>query len=281
MSSSAEARRCGFCGSIGWQNCLVTGKKQGISPIQPFSAQIRFQNIYEFSGLQDEFPTQRSRELIRDDRELISGRREGAGNWLKNQSARRDEALIPRCRLNGARAVTFYRNDLVAPIERSFWDFSQLIRSVQLCLYDGTVPLYGPLINLVSPESEFRTRTCSRGPTSMTRSSRNSCPIEYFGASELMTNEEHQPAPELPRNKAPMHPTRVHLMIVFIDIPPHNRILFCILRAIFVVYLVDIEMMSHIKPSSALGKLIRNRQNMTVPNTMIRPMSVNSKNTSG
>jgi hypothetical protein len=38
--------------------------------------------------LRDEFPAQKNRELIRDNRELA-----------KNRSARRDEALVPRCRL--------------------------------------------------------------------------------------------------------------------------------------------------------------------------------------
>ena len=49
----------------------LTGKKQGISPIQPFSPNIRVENICEFSSLQDQFPARRNRELNRDNRELI------------------------------------------------------------------------------------------------------------------------------------------------------------------------------------------------------------------
>jgi len=59
---------------------LLTGKKQGISPIQPFSVKIRLENICEYSYLRDEFPARQNRELIRDNMEAIPPYQAGTGN---------------------------------------------------------------------------------------------------------------------------------------------------------------------------------------------------------
>jgi hypothetical protein len=58
----------GFRGSIVWQSSLLTGKKTGISAIQPSS---RLENISDFSSVQFEFPARQNRELNRDNRASI------------------------------------------------------------------------------------------------------------------------------------------------------------------------------------------------------------------
>jgi hypothetical protein len=62
------------------------GKKQGISPIQPFSAKIRHENICDFSSLQNEFPARVNRESIRDNRELFPrfGLEQGIGKTRRS-----------------------------------------------------------------------------------------------------------------------------------------------------------------------------------------------------
>ena len=90
-----------------WPNSLPQGKTQGISPIQPFSAKISLENICEFSSLQMNSLHGQRRELIRANRELIqpqlginSAYQDLSRELAQNRSARRDEALVPRCRLS-------------------------------------------------------------------------------------------------------------------------------------------------------------------------------------
>jgi len=49
--------------------------------------------------LQDEFPAQQNRELIRDNRELIPPYQAGTGNCLKIDPLAAMKHLFPRCRL--------------------------------------------------------------------------------------------------------------------------------------------------------------------------------------
>src|SRR5277367_6775881 len=94
-----------FCGSIARQIPANREENREFSRFGGFFAKIRAQNMCEFSSLQDEFPAQQNRELIRDNRELIPPYQAGTGNAL-NRSARGDEAFIPRCRLTREHVTT-------------------------------------------------------------------------------------------------------------------------------------------------------------------------------
>src|SRR5271169_6426551 len=81
-----------------WLRSLLTGKKQGISPILPFSARIRRENICEFSHLPDDFPTRQNRQLIRDNREAIPPYQARTGNWARTRFSSPDgsNCVAPR-----------------------------------------------------------------------------------------------------------------------------------------------------------------------------------------
>src|SRR5271169_1572313 len=66
------------------------GKKQGISRNRPLFCETNLQSNCKCSGLRDEFPTRRRRELFRARRELLPAFLTGAGNFAQTRSARPD-----------------------------------------------------------------------------------------------------------------------------------------------------------------------------------------------
>src|SRR5277367_4546736 len=72
-----------FCSSIARQIPANREENKEFSPIRAFFGKIRTENMCEFSSLQDEFPAQQNRELIRDNRELIPPYQAGTGTCLK------------------------------------------------------------------------------------------------------------------------------------------------------------------------------------------------------
>src|SRR5271163_1431463 len=78
-----------FCGSIARQIPANREENREFSRFGRFFAKIRTENMCEFSSLQDEFPAQQNRELIRDNRELIPPYQAGTGNCLKPIRSRR------------------------------------------------------------------------------------------------------------------------------------------------------------------------------------------------